>query len=233
MQALDRQQPTLREAHRRVVNLAYALLSLSQEATASTDSWTLADAQRLTDIISKVITALAITIGGWWAYFRFRKERTYKSNLELTVSGEAVRKDGVIHLRITANAKNIGSSQIGVFHPFSAFRVLGCTVEAGAEGAKIAEWAIFDRWDLLADQNLLEPGEPAVDTHLILVHGGDECVALKLEVYVCASNDEASGLIEKLEEKGLEGLEEQEVKTLEKLDSWVTTSIVNLALRRR
>lgn len=211
------------------MNLSFALLGLLQEETTSTGSWTLADTQSLTDIISKTITAFAVVIGGVWAYFRFRKERTHESNLELTVSGEAVRKDGVIHLRVTVNAKNIGSSKIEIFHPFSAFRVLGCKVDADTEGANIAEWVDFDKWPLLADQEHLEPAEPIVDTHLILVYGGDEWAALKLEVYVCASNDEANKLIEKLEEKGLEGLEEAEVETLEKLDSWVTTSIANLA----
>lgn len=106
-----------------------------------------------------------------WAYFRFRKERAHESNLELTVSGEAVRKDGVIHLRVTANVKNISLSKIAVFHPFSAFRVFGCKVEADAEGAKAAEWTDFDKWPLFADLDYLEPGEPAADTHLILVHG--------------------------------------------------------------
>lgn len=208
------------------------LLGSLQEPTTSTGSQWLSNWQKGADIFNKVVTALAFAIGGGWAYFRFRKERTYESNLELAVSGEAVRKDGAIYLSITANAKNIGSSQIGVFHPFTAFRVLGCRAEADAEGAKAAEWTELDNWRLLEDQNLFEPGEPIVDTHLILVHGGEDWVALKLEVYVCASTPEANGLIEKLRAGGLEGLEEEEAKKLDNLDSWVATSIVNLVSER-
>ena len=190
-----------------VIELLLGLMFF-QETTTSTGSQALADTQRVVDIVSKIITSAAVVIGGIWAYYRFGKERPYEANLELTVSGEATRKDGTIYLRTVANATNIGSAKWGLFHPLTALRVLTCEHTTDVEKCKEVDWVHLETWRLFADQEHLEPNEPTVDAHLIQVLEEKEYAALKLEVYVTSSEKEAEGL--------------------ENMDSWVATSIINL-----
>ena len=52
------------------------------------------------DIIGTSVTAIAIIIGGFWAYFKFAKGRTYRPRFEVLLAGQwwLVNKSGCCKL---------------------------------------------------------------------------------------------------------------------------------------
>lgn len=191
-----------------VLNLDHLLLVLLQETTNSTGPEWLTNTQKGVDSVNKAVTAVAVFVGGVWAYYKFVKGRIFVSNIELAVSGTATIREGVIHLAAAASVKNIGASKLDVYHPLTVLRVLAPKATSDVRTAQEVEWTNLKTLRLFDDQDIFEPGELAGDEHLLLVPKHDEYTALRLEAIV-TSNDEKKGLEEK--------------------DSWVAVSIVNLA----
>jgi hypothetical protein len=59
----------------------------------------------VTGAIVDVFQVLALLAGGWWAYFKFIKGRTFKESLTPAVAGRFVYIDGVIKINATVKIK--------------------------------------------------------------------------------------------------------------------------------
>ena len=66
------------------------------------------------DIIDKVVKILAVLIGGAWAYLNYRRGRTFKKRLELTICGKTISRNGVLLLSGSAQLKNVGLSKVPI-----------------------------------------------------------------------------------------------------------------------
>ncbi len=188
------------------------LLWILQENTTQTGPQWLNNTQKVFDIIQKTVTAGALIVGGIWAYYKFVRRRIFASNLELVISGEAVRKSELIHLVATTSVKNIGASKLEIYHPLTVLRILAPKNPSSVRVAEITEWTNLKTLRLFEDQTHFEPTEPAVDAHLVLVPEHDEYTALKLEVIVVSDDKKEA--------------------PLEKKDAWVAVSIVSLISER-
>lgn len=131
------------------------------------------------DVFQKLVTALAIAVGGIWAYFRFFKERTYASRLQPTISGTVARRDGIIYLRAATNVKNIGQSRVVLNHEYIGLRVL--TRTAGA-----SKWDLYRTEDVFTEQPHVESGVTIGEPVWVEMPEKDK-VALRLDLYVAES----------------------------------------------
>jgi hypothetical protein len=112
-----------------------------------------------------VVTAVAIVVGGVWAYFKFVKERTYRPRLEVGMAGEWCDVQGtrLLHARVTV--KNIGTSVVTLRQKGTGLRlsrVASIPVLPGAVGwTKVKAFSIFE------EHSWIEPGETISDDLLL------------------------------------------------------------------
>jgi hypothetical protein len=63
---------------------------------------------QLVDVASKVLTSLAIILGGGWVLFNYFAGRTHRPRLQLRVSGERVVRNGLEYLLVKTELSNVG-----------------------------------------------------------------------------------------------------------------------------
>lgn len=73
--------------------------------------------------IKNIATAGAIVVGGFWAYFKYFKGRTFLPQLELDVSGIQVMHAGAKFLIAKMTIKNIGLSKVNFDRAYSRLEV--------------------------------------------------------------------------------------------------------------
>lgn len=106
-------------------------LSLSEEAA------------RYPDFIQKVLTCVAIVIGGLWAYRLYRIQRTSATNLQVTVLPQVIRVEGGESdrlLRVNITLKNIGKVR-------SKPGPSGCTFRVWKLEKKRQKAGVLVEWD--------------------------------------------------------------------------------------
>ncbi len=150
---------------------------------------TLSGAQMIVDLLQAVVATAAIVIGAVWAYYKFIKGRTFRPNLESTITGEATRDDGFIHLVATVTVKNIGASKVDIQRRHTALRVLGGKVGASTDIFEAIEWEHLGTRLAFETRSRLEPGGAAVDSDLFRVSDSGY-IAFKLEMYVVSEKDD-------------------------------------------
>lgn len=124
------------------------------------------DLETIVNIIGNAVTALAIIVGGVWAYFRFVKGRTYRMRAEVQLSGgwSTIDSANVLHARVSI--KNIGASKVALTQRGTGLRV-------SAVGASQAQPPISIEWQSLAvfsifkEHEWVEPDETISDELLL------------------------------------------------------------------
>jgi hypothetical protein len=79
-----------------------------------------ATTNNFTGSVQNVVQIFALIVGGWWAYFKFIKGRTFQESLIPIVSGCFIAVDSAVRLVVTIQVRNIGSSKIDLNHTGSA-----------------------------------------------------------------------------------------------------------------
>src|SRR6516164_3819133 len=72
----------------------------------------LSNINTIVDTISKAVTAVAVIIGGVWAYFKFVRGRTYRPRLEVDLAGQWWPVNGKWLLQTRVMVKNVGASKV-------------------------------------------------------------------------------------------------------------------------
>lgn len=77
----------------------------------------------IADGLSSLATAGAVIVGGWWAYLKFLKGRTYKPRLSVHMAGQwrTVDSEPIFHVRIRVT--NIGASKVSLRQHGTGLRV--------------------------------------------------------------------------------------------------------------
>lgn len=146
----------------------------------TTDAGLLGDIKTVVDIISATTTAVALTVGGLWAYFKFVKGRTYRPRLEVGMSGRWRHLGGkdLLHARITV--RNIGGSVITLIQKGTGLRVSEMATDQPSAPAAVA-WDVLRVFEILAEHEWIEPGETVSDD-VLLDLGAAERVPLLFEL---------------------------------------------------
>lgn len=123
----------------------------------------LEDIKNLVDLIGTVITALAVVVGGVWAYFKFVKGRTYRPRLEVTLDGDWLQADSHIVLRARIAVKNIGASVVRLIQHGTGLKVSA----PDFSDAPLPRWTSEGVYEILKDHAWIEPGEMVSDDVLL------------------------------------------------------------------
>lgn len=117
------------------------------------------------DAVTKV---LAVLIGGAWALFNYRRGRTHRPRLRLSVSAERVFFSGSEYLIIKTELTNVGLSKVDV--------ALGCHLTIYShllpkivDKVKEPRWKELRTIDLFTGQSWIEPNGLLMDQQLVAV----------------------------------------------------------------
>jgi hypothetical protein len=153
---------------------------------------TLDNAETAASLLSNLVTAVAVLIGGFWAYFKFFKGRTFSLRATIETSGTWCTVDERHLLRFRVILKNTGSSKFTYLSAGTRFVVSRLTVLQGEHRAGTVPWErIGAGHELFADRPnsgilhtwWLEPEESAVDEFLIDLQTPEEC-AVRYDIYI-------------------------------------------------
>jgi hypothetical protein len=128
------------------------------------------------DIAGTAVTAIAVIVGGYWAYFRFVRERTYRPRLEVTMAGQwrEVGAHRLLHARISV--KNIGTSVVTLLQEGTGLRISKLDPEIPSAPAA-TQWQSMRVFRVFEKHQWIEPDETISDDLLVsLVVGIDEPV---------------------------------------------------------
>ena len=140
-----------------------------------------------TGSIVDVFQVLALIAGGWWAYFKFIKGRTFKESLPPAVAGRFVSLDGVVHLIASIQVKNVGSSKIDFDRETSALILYEYTPSSNDEihlvaDKRLTSFAVFNEKD-----RYIEPNEVIQVQRFISIPGPLK-LAHRLEVEILSKH---------------------------------------------
>ena len=169
-----------------ISELTQALVAIAQP----TQGGALQTLQAWADIVQKTAATIAIVGTAGWAYFKFVRGRTFRRRVELTISGEVRRGQGVVYLLTNSTAKNIGLSKFEIDHEKSGLRVMTHASEGAVTEPKLADWEPLSAWPVFEAHGLLEPGEPAAEELLIEIPDRGFS-AFRLQLWLSSTKDES------------------------------------------
>lgn len=137
------------------------------------------------DSTQKAITALAVIIGGIWAWLKFFRGRTFRSRIELALSAKIIMSGNSKFLKATMEMKNVGLSQVilktdAVY--LDVFLIDVATVRS-ADRLFRARWGEPATFEVFQDHAWVEPSEEISD-ELLLQLPDNEQLACKLKLTV-------------------------------------------------
>jgi hypothetical protein len=86
-----------------IIGIVFGALMLCLGARYSSVTIDWAKTRDFTEALTNVIQSLALIGGGFWAYFKFYKGRTFRDRLTPTVSGKFATIDGAVFLIVTTH----------------------------------------------------------------------------------------------------------------------------------
>lgn len=145
-----------------------------------------AELAALVAILSDILAALAVVVGGVWVYFKFARGRTFKPRMATALTGQWIAGSDYPHqlLLVRLGLKNIGASKIGILQEGTGLQVWIHTdkIGSGEESAlKEAEtrfgeipergtalWSQYERkFSIFDKHDWIEPGEQISDDRLV------------------------------------------------------------------
>ena len=141
------------------------MLLASNEALAENSASDLV--KNIVDIVSGIVTVLAVIVGGVWAYFRFVKERTYRPRLGVNMTGTWVAVADRYLLIAEITVMNIGQSVINLRQRGTGLRVSKLTSLPTTVGP--VQWEPIKVYEIYKDHEWIEPSETVSDQLLLMV----------------------------------------------------------------
>lgn len=142
----------------------------------------MASVSLVVETVSKAVTAVAVMVGGGWAYLKFVRGRVFKRRGELGLDWRIHRRGGHDVLLLTVTLRNIGLSRLPL-HPFG--RVVRLYRGRVTDG--LVSWEQVDLLPVFADHEWLEPQEAVHDTVALAVPawaaGGGELLRAVAKVW--------------------------------------------------
>ena len=140
----------------------------------------LSNINTIVDTISKAVTAVAVIIGGVWAYFKFVRGRTYRPRLEVDLAGQWWPVNGKRLLYARVIVRNVGASKVELLQRGTGLKV---SIPANDQPPPPAPtvWDSKKVFVILKDHEWIESGEKIFDDLLLDLGVSDTCPAL-LEV---------------------------------------------------
>lgn len=165
--------------------LGALILCLIGHYSSITVDWT--KTKDFTDAFRNVTQGLAFIAGGFWAYFKFVKGRTFQESLSPVVTGRFASIDGGVFLVVTTQIKNVGLSQITFNQKGSVLIVFEYAPGGGSQIITVADRRLTSFAALDENDRYIEPGETIEMQRLISIPGSLK-VAYRLELEIVSTN---------------------------------------------
>lgn len=138
----------------------------------------------LASIIRDIVTALALIIGGGFAYFKFVRGRTFTERLKVSVDAELDSARNLLLVNASAQASNIGLREFHLAREGTALRLFAHRLSEPTSEAREARWEQLGSWRVFEGRQVLEPSEEVSEHKIIETPGGQfSAFMLALVVY--------------------------------------------------
>jgi hypothetical protein len=136
-------------------------VAFTVQPTATSDGF-----RNITAGLGSIVTALAVVIGGIWAYFKFVRGRTYRPRLAVKMLAQwrLVDERHLLHARIIVT--NIGASVVTLRQPGTGLRI-SLLSPRQLDPPSSASWDVVGVFDILRDHQWIEAGETVSDDQLL------------------------------------------------------------------
>jgi hypothetical protein len=131
-----------------------AVVSATSAETTSLDNL-----QAIVAITGDLITAVAVIVGGVWAYFKLVKNRTYRPRIDVAIAGAWVDAGGARRLHVTTSLRNIGASMVELIQESTGLGVDGMQAGRGRH----VDWVPGPVVSIFESHAWIEPGETVTD----------------------------------------------------------------------
>lgn len=127
--------------------------------------------------VSSIVTAVAVVVGGVWAYFKFFRGRTYRPRLAVKMLAQwrLVNGQYLLHARIMV--KNIGASVVILKQRGTGLRVSALAL-GQPEPPTAVQWEVVRVFEILKEHEWIEAGETVSDDLLLDIDVGQPAVIL-------------------------------------------------------
>jgi hypothetical protein len=126
---------------------------------------------QLLDVASKLLTALAIVVGGGWVLFNYFAGRTHRPRLQLRVSGERVVRDGLGYLLVRTELSNVGLARVELVSDGCTTTIYAHELPRATEFVMEPQWVKLAAFELFRNQQWVEPSGLLIDQQLIALPG--------------------------------------------------------------
>ena len=142
------------------------------------------------DQTDKGIRALAVIVGGGWAYMKFARGRIFHTRLEPTVSGRCFEDKRGDYVIATVKLKNVGASKLHLQGKGTVLIVDGCARARDNAPARPVEWLTINIKSIFEDHTGVEPSETIQSS--VMVDLPPHLIAIRLEARVVANGIEST-----------------------------------------
>ena len=123
----------LREFSLPIMGVLVVLLAMCLIAHYSSITINWSVTRDFTGSIQSVVQTFAFVFGGFWAYYKLIKGRSFQDSLSPAISGRFASIDGAVYLVVSIQIKNAGSTKVDFNHKGSALIVYEYTVPSETE----------------------------------------------------------------------------------------------------
>ena len=156
-------------------------ICLVQHYSTRTINWT--KTKDFTDVFRNMTQGLAFIAGGIWAYFKFRKGRTFQQRLIPVVSGKFTFIEGTAYLLVRMQIKNVGLSKIELNPSECALIVFEYTPGTVSKIHTVADKRLTSLDMFEENDRRIEPNEVIAQQTLIAIPGSVQ-LAYRLELEI-------------------------------------------------
>jgi hypothetical protein len=143
----------------------------------------LSEISEIADLTQKILSNLAILVGGCWVYFQYFRGRTFHDRIELEVGGTVQRRGEEKYLAVAVKVKNVGLSRVLLEQEGSGLRLFLCnTIQPAPQRAVQLEWNLIGAFSVLEGHDWVEPGEVISEQHLFALPSRNIVAAVKIQL---------------------------------------------------
>ena len=125
------------------------------------------------EIANKAAQPLAALGGAVWGIYLYRRNRTHKHRLRLSVSTGRTTRAGIEYLLVKTKLENVGMARVSIAHRGCLLTIFADQTPQGIGFAWDPDWEVIGNFDLLNDHDYLEPSSVINDEVLVAVPGLD------------------------------------------------------------
>lgn len=126
----------------------------------------LTDAQAIADIVGTLVTAVALIVGGYWAYYKFIKGRAFRPHVEVSTTGSWLDSEGSLGLHLAVQLRNVGSGKVELVQRGTGVMVSRIADEQDSPPAE-TQWTALGVFEIFTEHEWIEPGETISDELLV------------------------------------------------------------------